>query len=76
MPPPEGEPHLILAELSPQPLHVLRCLVDLRCQAGRVAHLRVLLINVLHLTQGLAAQEREREEVRETRERKGERESE
>lgn len=60
-----ASPHLILAELSPQPLHVLGCLVDLRCQTGWVAHLWVLLVNVLHLAQSLAAQEGKRKEEEE-----------
>lgn len=50
----ESVDYLILAELSSKPLYVLRRLADLRCQTSRVSHLRIFLINIFHLAEGLA----------------------
>lgn len=46
--------YLILAELSSKPFYVLWRLADLRCQTSRVSHLRIFLINIFHLPEGLA----------------------
>lgn len=50
----ESVDYLILAELSSKPFYVLRRLADLRCQTSRVSHLRIFLINIFHLAEGLA----------------------
>lgn len=63
-----GQGYLVLAELPPEPLYILGRLVDLGCQTGRVSHLRIFLINIFHLPQGLAA---ERKSGRVTREEGG-----
>lgn len=65
-----GQEYLILVELSSEPLYILGCLVDLGCQTRWVPHLRIFLINILHLPQGFTEERREREK-REIEEERG-----
>ena len=64
-----GRDYLVLVELPSEPLYILGCLADLGCQTSRVSHLRIFLINIFHLPQGLA--EERRESRRGTREERG-----
>ena len=61
--------YLILAEFSSEPLYILGRLADLGCQTSGVSHLRIFLINIFHLPQGLT--EEWRESGRRTRENGG-----
>lgn len=63
--------YLILVHLSSQPLYILGCLADLGSQTGRVSHLRIFLINIFHLPQGLTEERQERARTREERNKRG-----
>ncbi len=56
-----GWDYLILVDISSEPLYILRCLADLGCQTSRVSHLRIFLINIFHLPQGLTEERGESE---------------
>lgn len=63
--------YLILVHLSSEPLYILGCLADLGSQTGRVSHLRIFLINIFHLPQGLTEERWEGERTREERNKRG-----